>query len=92
MGSDDHNDKRPDVTEDDLHAFLGGKNKCRSPEVAAYIEQQRKIAGSPIRKWYDDLERRLASGPKDVDWGKLAFERGEPHDEREEEEGFGDQR
>ena len=66
------------ITEQDLVAYVAGE--CEDHEIRARITRQLDIPGSPIRKWMDAMDAKLAD-PFNVDWVGLCC--GEA-DEREE--------
>ena len=44
--------------------------KC-DDEMRELIAQQRKLIGSPVQKWFAEMQAKL-SGPFNIDWGKVA--------------------
>ena len=59
--------KRP-IKYTDLYDFF--IMKC-DDEMRELIAQQRKLVGSPVQKWFAEMQAKL-SGPFNIDWGKVA--------------------
>lgn len=60
----------PKASTHDLIMFFGQRNELQ-PEIADYIAAQLEIEGSEICKWYNNLERKLAATPDEIDWSRL---------------------